>query len=302
MSGTFHCLFGVAYVLYFVSAIGFVANLLARSAGRSRAALAAGALGFAIHTAALALLGLEHHRAPFTSFFESSSFLAWGIVLVYLAVDRGGRMPVLGAAALPLAFLVIFFASTLPPNGADPLISRNHSLKIHIAMSLLGYASLGLAFCTALIYLLQERRLKTKRVTRWSQLLSLEDADVLANRLAAVGFSLLTMGLVTGFIFASREWKGFWLVDPKVITSMAAWSVYAAYLYTRDVRGWRGRRTMMLLVAGFAAVVAGYIGVSMANVGRHAYRPRLFGDGASTRPAMTSSAVPPQRWRGCDRV
>lgn len=302
MSGLVHCLFGIAYVLYFVSGIGYVANLLARDIGRSRAALAAAALGFAAHTAALALLGLEHHRAPFTSFFESASFLAWGMVLVYLAVDRGGRMPALGAAALPLAFLVIFFASTLPPNGADPLISKNHSLKIHIAMSLLGYASLGLAFCSALIYLLQERRLKRKKLAKGSQLLSLEDADLLANRLAAVGFSLLTMGLVTGFIFASREWKGFWLVDPKVVTSLAAWSVYAAYLYTRDVRGWRGRRTMLLLVAGFAAVVAGYIGVSMANVGRHAFRPRLFGEIAPTRPAVISNAALPRPWRGCDRA
>ncbi|MGQ9525404.1 MAG: cytochrome C assembly family protein [Armatimonadota bacterium] len=302
MNEAVHCLFGIAYVLYFVSGIGYVANLLARGASRWRAALAAGALGFAVHTAVLALLGLEHHRAPFTSFFESASFLAWSIVLVYLAVDRGGRLPTLGAVALPLAFLVIFFASTLPPNGADPLISRNHSLKIHIAMSLLGYASLGLAFCTALIYLLQERRLKAKRFVKGAQLLSLEDADVLANRLAAVGFSLLTMGLITGFIFASREWKGFWLIDPKVITSLAAWSVYALYLYMRDVRGWRGRRTMLLLIAGFAAVVAGYVGVSTANVGRHAFRPRLFGGSAPVRAVMPSSAAQPLPWRGCDRV
>jgi len=69
-----------------------------------------------------------------------------------------------------------------------------------------------------------------------------------------------------------------------VITSMAAWSVYVAYLYTRDVCGWRGRRTMLLLIAGFIAVLAGYIGVNAADVGRHAYRPRLFGS-AFTKPA-----------------
>lgn|GEM_PF-82557 len=284
MSAASHCFFGIAYVLYFLSAIGYAANLIARGKDRSRSVFFAAAFGFASHTAALILHGLVEGHAPFTTLFESASFLAWALVLIFLVVDRSYGLSSLGALAMSMAFLIIFAASTLPPNGHDPLVAKNHSLKIHIAMSLLGYASLGMAFCTAVIYLLQERRLKSKKFALGWKLLSLEDADVLANRLAAVGFALLTMGLITGFIFAAREWKGFWLVDPKVITSMAAWSVYVAYLYTRDVCGWRGRRTMLLLIAGFIAVLAGYIGVNAADVGRHAYRPRLFGS-AFTKPA-----------------
>lgn len=277
MIGAADCLFGIAYTIYFLASIAYGANLFAKGTDWSLAAWALAVAGWLAHTGALALLGIAKHHAPFTTFFESVSFMAWSVVLAYLLVDRRGKAPALGAFALPLAFLTIFVASTQPPYGADPLVTRDHSLKIHIAMSLLGYGSLALAFCAAVAYLVQERRLKQKRLGLLSRLISLDEADSLANSLAAVGFALLTLGLITGFIFAYRDWRGLWALDPKVVTSLAGWAVYAAYLYAHNVKGWRGRKTMFLLVVGFCVVAAGFVGVNVAGVGRHVYRPGAFG-------------------------
>src|SRR5205085_2511226 len=129
-----------------------------------------------------------------------------------------------------------------------------------------------LAFCAALVYLMQERRLKRKRLDGiFHRLLPLEQADLIANRLVGIGFALLTLGLLMGIRFAAQDWTGAWWLDPKVLSSVFTWAIYGAYLYTRSIAGWRGRRTMLMLVAGFAAVLIGYLGVNLSGAGRHAY-------------------------------
>ena len=268
------CFFGIAFLLYFLSGILYLSGLtLQTSHGTSWARpLARGA--FLAHTLALLLHAVAVGHAPFTNSWESLSFFAWSLTLLFHLIDARSPQPGLGAFVLPLGFLALFFASTRV-NPSTPLVpvSGNQALKLHIAITLMGYGSLALAFCAALVYLVQENRLKRKRFGGpFHRMLSLEQADLLAGRAVGIGFALLTLGLLMGLNFAFQDWQGRWWLDAKVLSSVFTWSLYAVYLYAHSVAGWRGRRTMLLLVAGFAAVLISYVGINVSGVsGRHDY-------------------------------
>ena len=272
MSSAGACLFGVAFLCYFLAGVLSLSGLFVKTPW-SPVSRPVARIAFIAHSIALLVHGLDAGRAPFSNAAESLSFFAWCLLLLFLAVDWRTPQPGLGAFVFPLGFLALFLASARVNRQAAllPLV-QDHALKIHIAVSLLGYSSFALAFCVALVYLVQERRLKQKRIGGLiPRLLPLEQADLLANRLVGVGFALLTLGLAMGFGYAVRDWRGLWMLDPKVVSSLVTWTLYGAYLYVRSIAGWRGRRTMLLLVAGFGALVVGFIGVNLSGLGRHAY-------------------------------
>jgi ABC-type transport system involved in cytochrome c biogenesis permease subunit len=83
------------------------------------------------------------------------------------------------------------------------------------------------------------------------------------------GFTLLTIGLITGFIYAQQVWGRFWSWDVKEIWSGITWLIYAALLHERLVAGWRGRRAAIMAIIGFAAVVFTFLGVNLFLEGHH---------------------------------
>jgi cytochrome c-type biogenesis protein CcsB len=273
MNSASACFFGTAFVLYFLSGVLYMGGLFIKAPHWTPWARFFARFAFACHTLAMVSYGASVHHAPFSDAWESLSFFAWSLTLLFLALDWRVPLPSLGAFVIPLSFLAIFFASA-QSRQSPPYVPavQNNALKIHIAVSILGYGSFALAFCAALVYLMQERRLKRKRLDGiFQRLLPLEQADLIANRLVGIGFALLTLGLLMGIRFAAADWKGRWWLDPKVLSSLFTWAIYGLYLYTRSVAGWRGHRTMLLLVAGFAAILIGYLGVNLSGAGRHAY-------------------------------
>jgi len=143
---------------------------------------------------------------------------------------------------------------------------------VHIVSSLAAYASFVLAFGAAMGYMLQERLLKAKRITGLQRHLpSLDSLDVLAYRMVALGFPLLTLGIITGAIWAQTAQGAYWSWDPKETWSLVTWLVYAAYLHVRIVQGWRGKWSNRLLVIGFAAVLITYFGVTYFMTGYHSH-------------------------------
>ncbi len=270
---TSNCFFGITFLGYLLASVLHLANLTAPKTDWTRTTRWATLFSWSVHTVGLILRGLAYHRAPFSDPFESASFLAWTIVLIFLILEKAFRASALGAVALPVAFFTLFIATFLPSRERITLpVSSVLAIKVHIALSLLGYGSLTLAFCVAILYLLQERRLKQKHLLPfWHRYLPLEYADLLANRLVALGFALLTMGLVTGVYFARQGWERAWYLDAKFLSTTFTWLIYAFYLYARDIAGWRGRKTMFLLVAGFAAVLLGYLGINFLGLSQHRF-------------------------------
>jgi cytochrome c-type biogenesis protein CcsB len=267
-------LFGITFAFYCAAAILYLWNVLGGSGLTGRLATGAAVLGLAAHTGAIAARGIAVGRMPFTNLFESLSFSIWALVAIYLLMERRYRITALGAFVSLVAFGTILGSSVLPKNINDSLVPalKSHWSSIHVTTSLISYASFALAFGAAIGYILQERMLKAKRITVLQKHLpSLDVMDHLAYRMVAIGFPMLTLGVITGSLWAQTAWGSYWNWDPKETWSLITWLVYAAYLHVRIVQGWRGKWANRLLIAGFACILITYFGVNFLAAGLHKY-------------------------------
>ena len=94
--------------------------------------------------------------------------------------------------------------------------------------------------------------------------------DELGYQMTLFGFLFLSVGIITGAVWANSAWGRYWGWDPKETWSLITWFIYATLLHARMMRGWRGRRIAYLSLVGFAAVVFTYFGVNLLP-GLHSY-------------------------------
>jgi cytochrome c-type biogenesis protein CcsB len=156
--------------------------------------------------------------------------------------------------------------------GARPLppVLDSAWLPVHVVLSFLGDAVFALAFSASLLYLVQERRLKARRgrgVLRY--LPSLETLDRVNYTCLVWGLVLLTLGIVSGIVWAHSAWGRFWSSDPKLVFSLVTWGIYVILLQGRMTAGWRGRWAATLTIAGFAVIVISLVGVNVLALGQH---------------------------------
>jgi cytochrome c-type biogenesis protein CcsB len=238
------------------------AALLGRWAGSYQ--LAALNSAPALFTAKLKLLVIQ---APLSNFYESLVFFAWTLPALGLFAFRRYFKGYLGALVSVLACLLLAYASF---GGVDTRIKplmpalKSNWLLIHVVTAFLGYAAFALAFGAGLLYLVQERRPR-KSLPPPAQL------DRLVYRAAVLGFLLLTLGILTGAVWAETAWGRYWSWDPKETWSLITWLIYATLLHARLLKGWQGRRIAWLAVLGFLAVLFTYFGVSFLLTGLHSY-------------------------------
>lgn len=205
-------------------------------------------------------------RAPLSNLYESLVFFAWAIVLGLLIVRSRFGADLVVVMGLPVAFIVM--ASTfLVDSSIRPLIPALQSnwLVVHVVTCFLGYAGFTASFIAALLLLL---------VRRWpyaaEHLPEARVLDEIVYRSVVVGFSLLSVGIITGAAWAEHAWGSYWSWDPKETWSLITWMVYAAFLHARLARGWSGGRMALLSILGFACVLFTYFGVNYLP-GLHSY-------------------------------
>jgi ABC-type transport system involved in cytochrome c biogenesis permease subunit len=176
---------------------------------------------------------------------------------------------------LPFVFVLTLISAFRPERPFDMSAFRGGWLAVHIGSTILGYTGFFLTFVAAVMYLMQEKELKS-RIPRafYYRLPSLELCDELYYRSLLFGLPLLTVGILTGFIWASRTWKGPWEFDPKILASLLTWLIYLVLFSTRVSGGWRGRRAAYFAIFGFAAIMVTFLGVSLLS-GPHGYVPTL---------------------------
>lgn len=269
-------LFQAALVLYGISAVAHLWSLAPKSDRIRRAATGSGAAGLCVLTLAIAAHGIETGRLPFATVLESLTFVAWMLTAIYLLMHRGARMTAVGAFASVTAFVALgVYAFVMPKDVSDAFLHEmlgNRWSAVHIVSSLAAYGSFALSFGAAVAYMIQERMLKRKRITALQRHLpSLDLLDSLAYRMVAFGFPMLTLGVITGALWAQTAWGAYWNWDPKETWSLITWLIYAAYLHVRIVQGWRGKWSNRLLAVGFACVLITYIGVTYLMPGRHSH-------------------------------
>jgi cytochrome c-type biogenesis protein CcsB len=136
-------------------------------------------------------------------------------------------------------------------------------LPVHVILLFLGDGAFALAAAAAVMYLIQERQLKRKRLSGWfHRLPNLDLLDELNYRCLTIGFPLLTVGIITGSLWAQQAWGTYWSWDPKETWSLITWLLYAALLHGRLTVGWRGRRAAVWALVGFASVLFTFLGVN----------------------------------------
>jgi cytochrome c-type biogenesis protein CcsB len=230
-------------------------------------------VGFLLHSAALLLrwknsydLGIGH--VPLANFYESLIFFAWAVLLLYLIIEWRTRSRSLGAFVVPIAFLLLAFASISPgvSDRIQPLIPALQSnwLTVHVLTCFLGYASFAVAFAVGIMYLLKGRGRDggTEEGTFFSLIPASDALEELLYQGVVLGFVLLSLGIMTGSVWAHYAWGSYWSWDPKETWSLITWIVYAVMLHARSVRGWRGRRMAWMALLGFASVLFTYLGVN----------------------------------------
>lgn len=238
--------------------------------GRSLQGFLAG--GAVLHAIAVASQSFAIGHLAVANFGEAMSFLALLLVTVFLGVQWRGPLVALGAVVAPLAFSLGLCASALG-GGSQPLPPSLQSawLPVHVTLAFLGDAVFALAFSASALYLLQERRLKTRRGRGpLPHLPSLETLDRLNYSCLVWGLVLLTLGIVTGIVWAHEAWDRYtWATDPKLVISLVVWAIYVVLLQGRMTAGWRGRWAAQLTIAGFAVILVSLVGINVFGLGEH---------------------------------
>lgn len=268
-------------VLFFQLTLGFylggtIAYLVYLLSSHERTAWAGRLLlgvGFCSHGLAFMLRYIEAGHAPLVNLHESLSFFAWLVVGFFLLLRYRYKVEMLGAFVSPLALLLVIGAAALPKEILPlPPALRSWWLPIHVTFAFLGDAIFALAFCAGVVYLIQERLVKSKRVGALSgRLPSLEVLDEVNYRALTIGFPLLTIGIVTGAVWAEYAWGSYWSWDPKETWSLITWLLYAALLHQRLMIGWRGKKAAIMAIVGFGAVLFTFLGVNLLMEGLHTY-------------------------------
>src|SRR4051794_26608116 len=176
--------------------------------------------------------------------------------VAYVFARKRLRVEVAGAFVAPLA-LTSLMASRFVGGGAEPGEGiKSFILPFHVTLNLFGVALFGLAFSAATLYLVQERFVKSKRIDGMSRRLPPLDAlDRAEHRFLLAGFPLLTIGIITGTVWARRVEMGGTSEILRAIFGYVTWFVIAGVLFLRAAAGWRGRRAAYGTIAGFGFAV-----------------------------------------------
>ena len=270
--------FGLAMIIYLISSLLYIVNLVHRQRQIARIAFWTAFAGLFCHSAALILRTIASFQMgigqpPFTNLYSSMVFFSWSVVLIYLIFEKKYGYQALGAVVMPIALLIL--ASTaLMSNQIEPLVPALQSnwLLIHVVTCFFGYAAFAVAFGVSIMYLVKNYYDGSGGQRGIISLLpSTHVLDELEYKAVAVGFPFLTLGIITGAAWAHYAWGSYWSWDPKETWSLITWFVYAAFLHARFSAGWKGKRTAILSILGFLFVLMTYFGVSFLLGGLHSY-------------------------------
>jgi cytochrome c-type biogenesis protein CcsB len=225
--------------------------------------------GFVLHTASLSQRWTEAGHFPAVGLHDGASFLAWATVLGFLILYLRTREEALGLAIYPVVFLLVLTAALVPTyDRPDPMV-KSLFLPIHATLAFFGYAALFLAFAMSLLYLIQERELKSRAPHAFYYLVpSLERCDTISAGSAMVGFGFLTLAIITGVLWSHAARGVYWTWDAKEWSAVIAWGIYVGLLVTRYRTGWGGRRAAFAGIAGFTAVVLAFVSLAAGTGGR----------------------------------
>lgn len=260
-------MFSVTFIIYIISAILFLIHVSQITRKLEKAALLSALLGFLFHTAAMVARTIGASRLPFSNQYEFALSFAWGIVLSFLILHWIYRFSSIGAFVMPLAILVMGYAS-LQSRAVRPLMPalQSHWLTFHVGTAILSYGAFALACGIAIIYLIDAKRSADRRILKDPEI-----SDMLSYRVIVFGILMLSVVIISGAIWAQKAWSRYWAWDPKETWSLITWIIYAIYLHLRLRRNWRGKAAAWFAILGFVSVLFTFVGVNVLLPSIHSY-------------------------------
>jgi cytochrome c-type biogenesis protein CcsB len=248
-----------------------------------------------LFTFTLLLRWIKEGYFPLSNLYESLIFLSWGISVIHIFIEQKTKSRLFGALSTPLMFFLSSFSSlTLPieMQKALPLVPSLQSnwLMMHVSMMMISYATLIVGSLLSILYLfftfLNKNNndssisivenvnsisfLNLKQINN-SKLSLLDIVDTWSYRIIGLGFPFLTIGIISGAVWANEAWGSYWSWDPKETWALITWLVFAIYLHSRLIKGWQGKQAAVLGSCGFFVIWICYLGVNFLGKGLHSY-------------------------------
>jgi ABC-type uncharacterized transport system permease subunit len=248
----------VAAALYSVGLLHAILTLVRRREHMFRLALSALTLGVVFHFVSIVEEGMATNLCPINNIWETLSMCAFLIVLVFLGVHWRYKVESLSVFVFPMVFVMTMVATMgNPVSPWSNQVVRKTWLTVHIVLVLLGFAALLLTAGSSILYLFQERELKSKKPRKfYYRLPALGTLDDLISKSMGVGFVLLTLGVIAASTWAFIEHRRAWITQPSIAISFFTWGTYLALVFLRTTAGWRGRKAaiMTITVLGLSAL------------------------------------------------
>ncbi|MFA5902569.1 MAG: c-type cytochrome biogenesis protein CcsB [Desulfobacula sp.] len=264
-------IYALASVLY-IGSFAFKKQIL------SKAGFIVLVIGFMDNTAGIIMRWIESYQmgyghAPFSNMYESLVFFSWTVAILYIFVELKYKESIIGVFASPLIFLAIAYASFDPNTSSKiaPLLPalKSNWLIAHVITCFLGYAGFAVAFGFSIMYFVKPHNPQSEAI--FAKLPSWELIDELTYQMVVFGFLFLTIGIITGAVWANSAWGKYWTWDPKETWSLITWLIYAIFMHLRIMRGWSGKSLAYVSIIGFLAVLFTYFGVNYLLSGLHSY-------------------------------
>jgi ABC-type uncharacterized transport system permease subunit len=271
----------VAVLLYGLAALAVLPAALYDQPRWRHLAVPATVAAVFFHFVSLAeMLNAAHHRLPVES-HELQSLLALLFGLAFLAVYAWYRSVAIGIFVLPIVFLLTMLAAFRPGEETFTVPIRTGWIFLHIVLLLAAYAALVLSLLASLLYLIQERRLKSPlglplgskpSTFRFLPALDtpLETIDQIALKTLLFGLPCMTAGLLIGSVIAQHDFGSTYFRDPKILLAFAMWLAYIAMIHIRRISGMRGRRAVYLSSFVFLVVLTVWAANQFSAVHRFA--------------------------------
>jgi cytochrome c-type biogenesis protein CcsB len=241
---------------------------------------------------------------PLSNLYESLLFLNWTLLTIYIYIESKTKSKVIGAILIPVALLINGFANlTLSPEmqKSSPLVPALQSnwLMMHVSMMLLSYGTLIVGSLLCLLFLVISKYkdvnlkiiddsssplynimldyyegqvlISASKISEFGKLKLLQSLDNWSYRIIGLGFPFLTIGIISGGVWANEAWGSYWSWDPKETWALITWLVFATYLHARITKGWEGKKTAILGALGFFVIWICYLGVNFLGKGLHSY-------------------------------
>ncbi len=261
----------ITVLMYLLSSVAYLTYLFLQKDLLCKTGYGLFLAGFFVHSIALALILIKAGHLPAGNLPGNLLIAGWAMAAAFIYFQFKFKLKVMGIFAAPLLGLIMVLVSGLNwkpmPAGA---IFNNFWFVLHIITIFSGEAMFALACAAGILYLIQEHAIKTKqRGFFFNRLPALERLDTAGYTCIAAGFTLLTIGLITGLVYARIVWGRFISWDPKEIWSGISWLIYAVLLHERLTVGWRGRKAAIWSIIGFAVLLFTFMGVNFLLEGHH---------------------------------